>query len=63
MGYFIDVSVNVMGLMNISVWYQMASCVNPEVESLVPLHVIHCRILHVVKTKEMELRGSPESNL
>lgn len=63
MGYLIDVSVNVMGLMNIGVWFQVAACVNPEVESLVPLHVIYPRILHVVKTKQMEIRRSPESNL
>lgn len=35
----------------------------PCVGSLIPLHVIYCRILHASKTQNMELRRSPEPNL
>lgn len=49
--------------MNIGSWRHVAACAHPEVESLVPLHVIYCRILDAVKTKKMEFRRSPESNL
>lgn len=39
---------------------------NPQtacIGSLIPLHVIYCRILHASKTQKMELRRSPEPNL
>lgn len=41
----------------------MAAYANPEVESLVSLHVIYYGILHAFKTKKMELRRPPGSNL
>lgn len=52
-----------MALMNFSALYQIAVYANPEAESLDSLRVIYCGILYAVKTKKMELRRPPGSNL